>query len=122
MTNDLDLMLGNKNLLAHWRVVRRSSRAWRQRDRAIVEAVDAEVKRRGTGLLDSNFDLDQNAVTYILVDNVHPKKGTIDTAPFGHFMNELVRFLANRLPSLAIRTGLSAKMHLGNKHAHSLEI
>jgi hypothetical protein len=58
-------------------------------------------------------DLDPNAMIYLLVDTIHPKKELLDhRGPFNKLMNELVRHLATTLPSLTIKTGNSDKPSL----------
>ena len=55
-------------------------------------------------------DLDPNAMIYLLVDTIHPKKETLGhRGPFNKLMNELIRLLASTLPSLTIKTVRSSQ-------------
>eukprot|EP00966_Prymnesium_polylepis_P169563 3920848-Prymnesium_polylepis.1 len=50
------------------------------------------------------FDLDPNAINYLVVDGMHPKNGKFDDRPFGRLMSELTRYLASTLPSVVLKT------------------
>jgi hypothetical protein len=100
----------NPDESAVWRSIRRASRAWRQRDRKLLELVwekfDNEVPESGC-------DLDPNAMIYLLVDTIHAKKDILGhRGPFNKLMNELIRHMASTLPSLTIKTGNSDKPNL----------
>ena len=116
------LLYQNPDESAVWRSIRRSSRAWRQRDRKLLELVWAKFNNQvpvcGT-------DLDPNAMIYLLVDTIHPKKERLnERGPFNKLMNELLRYLATTLPSLTIKTGHSDKpvLEKASQHASSLAI
>jgi hypothetical protein len=107
MTADL---YQNPDELAVWRGIRKASRAWRQRDRKILELVWAKYENE---VPEIKCDLDPNAMIYLLVDTIHPKREHLDhRGPFNKLMNELVRHLATTLPSLTIKTGNSDKPSL----------
>ena len=61
------------------------------------------------------FDLDNNADTFIIVND--GGRGT-----FAKLIKNLTRHLAANLPSIAIKTGCSAKRHLGDKYPSTLEV
>eukprot|EP00900_Chrysochromulina_parva_P017672 jgi/Chrpa1/25906/Chrysochromulina_OHIO_Genome00025736-RA len=105
-----------------WRGVRRASRAWRQRDRKILELVHAKFDDE---IPIYRTDLDPNAMIYLVVDTIHPKRERLgDKKPFNRLMNELLRYLAETLPCLTIKTGHSDKPNLdkATQHASSLGV
>ena len=114
-------MYQNPDMTAVWRSVRRASRAWRQRDTAILEATWA---RHNNEVPPLGLDLDPNAMIYLIVDSIN-KRGIIrDRTAFLKLMNELLRYLATSLPSLTIKTGHSDKPRLdrATQHASSLAV
>ena len=98
----------NPDGAAHWQFVRRASRSWQQRDAMLSDMVNAKFSVHGA-LPQSSWrahDLDPLAPCYLLVDSVDPKRGEIgDARAFNNLMTELMRYLSNRLPSLAVKTG-----------------
>ena len=97
----------NPDETAVWRSIRRASRAWRQRDRKILELVWSKFDNE---VPESSCDLDPNAMIYLLVDTIHAKKDILGhRGPFNKLMNELIRHMARTLPSLTIKTGNSDK-------------
>ena len=97
----------NPNETAVWRSIRRASRAWRQRDRKLLELVWEKFENE---VPECRCDLDPNAMIYLLVDTIHAKKDTLGhRGPFNKLMNELIRHMASTLPSLTIKTGHSDK-------------
>ena len=63
--------------------------------------------------LNCSFDLDRNANILIVVDPTEEKKENFDLSVTDHFVNELVRYLSLKLPSLAVKTAFSGKFTLG---------
>ena len=120
-TCSVSALYQNPDMTAVWRSVRRASRAWRQRDTAILEATwahhDNEVPPLG-------LDLDPNAMIYLLVDAIDQRGRIHDRGAFLKLMNELLRYLATSLPSLTIKTGHSDKPTLAraNGYASSLAV
>jgi hypothetical protein len=105
---------------AVWRGIRRASRAWRQRDRKLVELVFAKYSTQQELGVCGHCDLDPNAMIYLLVDTINAKKDMLgDRGPFNKLMNELLRHLATTLPSLTIKTGHSDKPSLEKAHAYA---
>jgi hypothetical protein len=108
-----------------WRGVRQASRAWRQRDRKILELVHAKFGHRVYTDKDIHTDLDPFAMIYLVVDTIHSKRERLgDKKPFNRLMNELLRYLAETLPCLTINTGHSDKPGLdkATQHASSLGV
>jgi hypothetical protein len=71
------------------------------------------------------YDLDPNAVIYLIVDTINLRKEKIlERGPFNKLMNELVRYLSSTLPSLSIKTGNSDKPSLEqtSRHASALGV
>ena len=114
-------MYQNPDMMATWRSVRRASRAWRQRDTAILEATWAYYKNEVPPL---GVDLDPNAMIYLIVDAIGKRGGIGDRGAFLKLSNELLRYLATSLPSLTIKTGHSDKPTLdrATQHASSLAV
>jgi len=114
VTNDLDAIYTNPSLDSYWREVSRKSRSWMLREARINQVLTTD-EYNGKPLPVRSFDLDQNATNLIIVDNINEKKGCLDGKPFDRFMNELVRYLSSRLPSLAIKTGFTMKYPISFK-------
>ena len=98
----------NPDASAHWQFVRKASRSWQQRDAMLSDMVNAKFAVHGA-LPQSAWrahDLDPLAPCYLLVDSIDPKRGEMgDARAFNNLMTELMRYLSNRLPSLAVKTG-----------------
>ena len=114
-------MYRNPDMTATWRSVRRASRAWRQRDTAILEATWAYYNN---DVPTSMVDLDPNAMIYLIVDSIGKRGNIRDRGAFLKLRNELLRYLATSLPSLTIKTGHSDKPTLdrATQHASSLAV
>ena len=112
VTNDMYAIYTNKSLDAYWREVSRKSRSWMLREARIIPILSAYFKGN---VPERHFDLDQNATNFIIIDNIDEKKNKFDGGPFDRFMNELVRLLSSRLPSLAIKAGFSMKFPISFK-------
>ena len=114
-------MYRNPDMTATWRSVRRASRAWRQRDTAILEATWAYYNNE---VPTSMVDLDPNAMIYLIVDSIGKRGNIRDRGAFLKLRNELLRYLATSLPSLTIKTGHSDKPALdrATQHASSLAV
>jgi hypothetical protein len=97
----------NPDESAVWRSIRRASRAWRHRDRKLLELVWSKFNNE---VPETGDDLDPNAMIYLLVDTIHAKKDILDhRGPFNKLMNELIRHMASTVPSLTIKTANSDK-------------
>ena len=118
LTNAIDDFYLNSEEDAHWKTVRRSSRAWRQRDAKLM----AIFGPKSESFLPQKIDLDSNASIIILTDNIHAKRDRQDLKPFNALKQALVRHLSSSVPSLAIRTGFSKKELLGSSSAIALDI
>lgn len=114
-------MYRNPDMTSTWRSVRRASRAWRQRDTAILEATWAYYNN---DVPTSMVDLDPNAMIYLIVDSIGKRGNIRDRGAFLKLRNELLRYLATSLPSLTIKTGHSDKPTLdrASQHASSLSV
>ena len=127
-TDDIDQFYANPDEDAHWRTVRRASKAWRSRDAKLLEVhgpKDANGHCVDLTAIDptegSYYDLDANAACILLTDCVNPKNDRCDPAPYSALMGALIRHLSNTVPSLAIRTGTSKKEKLGSPAASALD-
>ncbi len=115
VTNDVDCFYLNFSKDAHWKNVRKESRAWRQRDAKIVEhyGTEAYKKKLGPGKkiedYSMNHDLDPNASCVIMTDQIDQRRNRADARPIISLGRELVRHLSDAVPSIAIRTGFSSK-------------
>ena len=120
-TCSVSALYQNPDMTAVWRSVRRASRAWRQRDTAILEATCALHKNEVPEL---GVDLDPNAMIYLLVDAIDHRGIIGDRGAFLKLSNELLRYLATSLPSLTIKTGHSDKPTLdrATQHTSSLAV
>lgn len=99
----------NPNEDTHWRNVRRTSRAWRQRDAKLLEVHGP----KSDDAPRNNHDLDSNASCIILTDQIHPRRDKLEKKPFSALRHALIRYLGSSVPSLAIKTGFSSKVPLG---------
>ncbi len=117
ITNDIGYFYRNPAEDAHWKTVRRASRAWRQRDAKLFEVFGPK-----EGEQPMNHDLDANASLTIITDCIHPKRERIDWRPFSALKQALIRHLSSSVPSLAIRTGFSKKVALGSSSSIALDV
>ena len=96
---------------AHWRIVREASKAWKQRDPKLLEAVESKFKEQMVNdvLPRTTNDLDPEATCLLIVDTLNvknPKNHWMgDESSFNKLKTELMRHLSSNLPSLALRTG-----------------
>jgi hypothetical protein len=101
----------NSLLDANWRQLRKSSRAWRQRDKKILDSMNAHYHGDIPFL---NMDI-VSAPYAIVVDGIDDKKGIpLVQTPGLHLKNEIVRHFASQVPSLTIKTGNSDKAILSD--------
>ena len=117
-----EIFYENPDESAVWRGVRRASRAWRQRDRKMLELVWA---RYHQNVPICHSDLDPNAMIYLMVDTINQRKERIgERGPYNRLINELLRYLAQTLPCLTIKSGHSDKPILAkaSQHASSLGV
>jgi hypothetical protein len=93
-----------------WKSVMEATNVWSERHPDIAEKLDKFTEQP------LQFDLDPNAMTYMIVDDG-------GSGSFASLINALTRHLAVSLPSLAIKTGSTRKRPLGWKADQStLEI
>ena len=116
MASNLANLYRNHNLSTYWRQVRRVSRPWRQHDQVLCQKYPPPPQGPG----ETQFDLDQNALIFILNDRLRERDQKFDAAPFSQLQNRLLATLSSRLPSLALKTGF-ANRGLG-KDPSSLEV
>lgn len=102
----------------HWFEVCKSSNAWKKQHESIYESLKKlpmyHPPPKKPPELD--LDLDKNSTCFIIV-NEGSQLGI-----YAKLMNKLLRHLADRLPSIAIKTGFSHKRIIGDKHPSSLEV
>eukprot|EP00438_Fugacium_kawagutii_P013932 Skav215208 [mRNA] locus=scaffold130:77506:102835:- [translate_table: standard] len=107
VTDDLPMLYLNHDPDAYWKLLRRQSKAWRSRDKVILETVhaygtfghkpDPENDFR-------NYDLDRDATTLLIVDQVDSNHRGFDSNPTNQLNVEIMRFLASTVPSLALKS------------------
>ena len=117
ITNTIGYFYRNPAENAHWKSVRRASRAWRQRDAKLFEVFGPKDDDPPM-----HYDLDPNAALTILTDCIHPKRDRLDWRPFTALKQALIRHLSSSVPSLAIRTGFSKKAALGSNSSVALDV
>ena len=101
---------------AYWKTLRKASRAWWQRDAKLTQ-VHGTANTTGP-----QYDLDPNASIILITDQINPKKDKLDMGPCSTLVGAIVRHLSASVPSLAIKTGFSAKTALGNPSKFSLDM
>ena len=116
-TTTPEIFYENPDESAVWRVWRRASRAWRQRDRKLLELVCAKYDQQ---VPICHSDLDPNSMIYLMVDTINPRKDRLgERGPYNKLINELLRYLAQTLPCLTIKTGHSDKPSLARASQHA---
>jgi hypothetical protein len=82
LTNAIHNFYLNPDEDAHWKQIRRTSRAWRQRDAKLFELFgpSSDDPERN---MEQQYDLDMNASIIILTDNIDSKRDKLDLHPFG---------------------------------------
>ena len=107
------LFYHNPDPQAVWRGLRKQSRAWRARDKKLLELVYRSRAGRDGKLAARKNDLDPNALCYLIVDGIDTKRDKCNVkSSFTKLINELIRYLASTLPALALKTGNANKMSL----------
>ena len=90
----------NPDLNAVWRDVRKQSRAWRSRDKKILELVHKLNAKPDGSLPYCGMDIDPNCTCIITTDMIESKKESSWTkGPCNALLNSLVRYL----PSLTVK-------------------
>lgn len=102
VAEDLPTLYLNPNPEAYWRRLRRRSKAWTARDKAILETVHA--CGLGGGFPYPNIDLDKDAKAFLIVDQLTASQQGFDGGPANTLRVEVLRFLVSTLPSLAVKT------------------
>lgn len=106
---DANLLYCNPDLNACWREVRKQSRAWRARDKKLLELVHRTEARLDGSLKENHIDFDPNCTCIITTDMIESKKESKwDKGPFNALLNGLVRYLGSSLPSLTIKAGATS--------------
>ena len=90
-----------------------ASRVWQKRDAQITNGLE---KLYGNQRPKTYWDLDQNATTFIIVDEGPDHSGT-----YNEMLTQIMSTLANEVPSIAIKTGFSQKRSLSAKSALTLD-
>ena len=114
-TAAIALFYCNPDSGANWRGVRKQSRAWRARDKKLLELVHRQ-RADADGKLPVRYnDLDANASCYLIVDGIDERKDKCNVkASFTKLINELLRYLASTLPALALKTANANKVDLSH--------
>ena len=121
--DQVPILYSNGNSSAQWREVRRHSKAWLARDRLALEIQHAYNKVPLSEPLPQNsFDLDENAMCYIICDGIDEQKRKCDPSAANGLKVEILRHLARTLPSITLKTGTSAKMHVDTFRVHQASI
>ena len=92
-----------------WFKVMGKTKAWKERHKIVEKTLEGMTK------YPLYFDLDKNAVCYLIVDDG-------GSGQFSTLITALTRSLASSRPSLAIKTGSSRKRPLGFKDPSTLEV
>ena len=136
VTTDVWRCYRNPDMNAHWRGVRKQSRAWSQRD-DVLQRQFCETEIRASKILSvpaEKFsadepehhwcqDLDPDAQCLVIVDSVDDSSGVIKRAEDKEkFSRELVRHLGSTLPSIALKAGMSVKFPIGLKFGSTLSV
>lgn len=122
VAEDLPRLYLNPNQEAYWRSLRRRSKAWKARDKAILETVHSY------GFLGNfpetsqfpNYDLDKDARAFLIVDQLTTSQQGFDSGPASTLRVEVLRFLVSTLPSLAVKTGRANKAEQGNTSGYQI--
>ena len=116
-------MYRNGNLNATWREVRKQSRAWRARDKKILELVHRTMAGPDGTIQEFRHDIDPNCTCIIATDMIESKKQSgFDSGPCNTLVTNLVRYLGSTLPSLTIKTAASNKSRLGADDPTALDL
>ena len=119
VTSNLPDLYRNPNPGALWCKFRAASHAWNAYDKQMID----EWRLGRTSIPTANdqeesrLDLDSHAVNYVIVAGTDDGSGD---GPFCKLIGELVRSLAAKMPSLALKTGCSHKSVIGEPHWASL--
>ena len=114
----------NHNPDAYWKILRRRSKAWRNRDKVILETVHTY----GTcghfpGREDfTGYDLDRDATTFLIVDQVTSNQRGFDSNPTNSLNVEVMRFLASTVPSLALKSCWANKASQNNTSGYQVSV
>ena len=65
-------------------------------------------------------DIDENGTTYILVDPHNEKTDKYSPRPYAKLMTELLRYLSSEIQTVAIKSGASHKLGIGDNRGASL--
>lgn len=117
VTDDLPWLYLNNNPDAYWKILRRRSKAWRSRDKVILETVHTYGTfgcKPDDGHDFTGYDLDRDATTFLIVDQVDSNQRGFDSNPTNALNVEIMRFLANTVPSLALKTCWANKSNKSN--------
>ena len=118
MSNNMGALYRNHDLSTYWRQIRRVSRPWRQHDPILCQKFAPPPQKAD----ETQFDLDENAVIFVLNDQLRERDHKFDVAPFTQLRNRLLASLPSRLPSLALKIGFATRSKLGERDFPSLEV
>ena len=122
VAEDLPRLYLNPDPEAYWRSLRRRSKSWKARDKAILETV------HNYGYLGdfpetsqySKYDLDKDANAFLVVDQLTTSQQGFDAGPANTLRVEVLRFLVSTLPSLAVKTCHANKNEEGNTSGYQI--
>ena len=122
VVEDLPRLYLNPDPEAYWRSLRRRSKAWKARDKAILETVHCYgyvgVFPETTQF--PNYDLDKDAKAFLIVDQLTTSQQGFDSGPANTLRVEVLRFLVSTLPSLAVKTCSTNKAEQGNTSGYQI--
>jgi hypothetical protein len=114
-----DEMLGmyhNHNKHAHWRMVRRQSRAWAKRDKVLYELICGNYDSRKPFL-----DLSPDAPNLVVTDTIDLKRYVVgEKGPGTALTTALIRHMSSFLPAIAFRSGHGTFRSMNDGAPHSL--
>ncbi len=122
VAEDLPSLYMNPDPEAYWRGLRRRSKAWKARDKAILETVHSY--GYGGSFPETsqypNNDLDKDAKAFLIVDQLTASQQGFDGGPANTLRVEVLRFLVSTLPSLAVKTCHANKNEQGNTSGYQI--
>lgn len=122
VVEDLPRLYLNPEPEAYWRSLRRRSKAWKARDKAILETVHSYGYVGGFPETSQfpNFDLDKDAKAFLIVDQLTTSQQGFDSGPANTLRVEVLRFLVSTLPSLAVKACYAQKAEQGNTSGYQI--
>ena len=106
--DDLPMLYLNQDTESYWRSLQRKVKAWKSRDGIIRDTLSVhgiDHFRPDDKALDwKGYDLDKDATTFLIVDQVSTNNEGFDSNPINALNVEIMRFLSNTVPSLALKS------------------